>query len=111
MTADAVWRCPDGGYCHHGCRRDWPEEVRAFHTPPAETPAADDETVGAAALGVLRAVAALTAQRGYPPTVREIGDAVGLTSTSTVHGHLRRLRRLGRLTMEPDSPRTIRVVG
>ena len=37
--------------------------------------------------------------RGYPPSVREIGEAVGLTSTSTVHAHLSTLQRLGTLAL------------
>ncbi|MEM9748804.1 MAG: helix-turn-helix domain-containing protein, partial [Actinomycetota bacterium] len=39
--------------------------------------------------------------RGYPPSVREIGDAVGLTSPSTVHTHLTTLQRLGYLRRDP----------
>ncbi len=41
-------------------------------------------------------------ERGYPPSVREIGDAVGLTSPSTVHSHLNTLQRLGYLRRDPD---------
>ena len=40
--------------------------------------------------------------RGYPPSVREIGEAVGLTSPSTVHSHLRTLQALGYLRRDPD---------
>ena len=47
--------------------------------------------------------------RGYPPSVREIGQAVGLTSTSTVHAHLRTLQRLGFLRRDPTKPRAIEV--
>ena len=45
--------------------------------------------------------------RGYPPSVREIGEAVGLTSTSTVHAHLATLQRLGYLRRDPSKPRAI----
>jgi repressor LexA len=45
--------------------------------------------------------------RGYPPSVREIGDAVGLTSPSTVHNHLATLQRLGYLRRDPTKPRAI----
>jgi len=48
-------------------------------------------------------------ERGYPPSVREIGDAVGLTSPSTVHTHLNTLQRLGYLRRDPDKPRAIEV--
>ena len=47
--------------------------------------------------------------RGYPPSVREIGGAVGLTSTSTVHAHLATLQRLGYLRRDPSKPRAIEV--
>jgi repressor LexA len=47
--------------------------------------------------------------RGYPPSVREIGEAVGLTSPSTVHNHLSTLQRLGYLKRDPTKPRAIEV--
>ena len=47
--------------------------------------------------------------RGYPPSVREIGEAVGLTSPSTVHTHLTTLQRLGFLRRDPTKPRAIEV--
>ncbi len=47
--------------------------------------------------------------RGYPPSVREIGEAVGLTSPSTVHNHLATLQRLGFLKRDPTKPRAIEV--
>jgi len=46
---------------------------------------------------------------GYPPSVREIGEAVGLTSPSTVHNHLSTLERLGYLRRDPTKPRAIEV--
>lgn len=48
--------------------------------------------------------------RGYPPSVREIGEAVGLKSTSTVHGHLRRLESKGLLVRDAMKPRAMGVV-
>ena len=47
--------------------------------------------------------------RGYPPSVREIGEAVGLTSPSTVHSHLNTLSKLGFLERDPTKPRAIEV--
>ncbi len=47
---------------------------------------------------------------GYPPTVREIGKAVGLTSSSTVHAHLAKLERSGFLRRDPTKPRAIEVL-
>jgi repressor LexA len=48
-------------------------------------------------------------ERGYPPSVREIGEAVGLTSPSTVHSHLATLQKLGCLRRDPTKPRAIEV--
>ena len=48
-------------------------------------------------------------QRGYPPSVREIGEAVGLTSPSTVHAHLAALQKRGYLRRDPTKPRAIEV--
>ena len=48
-------------------------------------------------------------ERGYPPSVREIGEAVGLTSPSTVHTHLNTLQRLGFIRRDPTKPRAIEV--
>ena len=48
-------------------------------------------------------------ERGYPPSVREIGEAVGLTSSSTVHTHLQILQRHGFLRRDPTKPRAIEV--
>lgn len=48
-------------------------------------------------------------ERGFPPSVREIGEAVGLTSPSTVHSHLNTLQRLGYLRRDPTKPRAIEV--
>ena len=47
--------------------------------------------------------------RGFPPSVREIGDAVGLTSPSTVHSHLNTLQRHGYLRRDPSKPRAFGV--
>lgn len=48
-------------------------------------------------------------ERGYPPSVREICEAVGLTSTSTVHSHLHTLQKQGFLRRDPTKPRAIEV--
>ncbi|WP_026689805.1 transcriptional repressor LexA [Alteribacter aurantiacus] len=49
-------------------------------------------------------------QKGYPPSVREIGEAVGLASSSTVHGHLSRLEKKGLIRRDPTKPRAIEVI-
>jgi repressor LexA len=50
-------------------------------------------------------------EHGYPPTVREIGEAVGLASPSTVHAHLANLERAGLLRRDPTKPRAVELVG
>ncbi|MDG0812996.1 MULTISPECIES: transcriptional repressor LexA [Cohnella] len=47
--------------------------------------------------------------KGYPPSVREIGEAVGLASSSTVHGHLDRLEKKGLIRRDPTKPRAIEI--
>src|SRR5580704_7431358 len=47
---------------------------------------------------------------GYPPTVRDIGKAVGLASSSTVHAHLANLERIGLLRRDPTKPRAIELL-
>ncbi|HEV3474658.1 MAG TPA: transcriptional repressor LexA [Actinomycetota bacterium] len=49
--------------------------------------------------------------RGYPPTVREIGEAVGLTSSSSVHAQMRNLEKMGLLRKDAARPRAIEVTG
>lgn len=51
------------------------------------------------------------AAKGYPPSVREIGEAVGLKSSSTVHGHLMKLEEMGFIRRDPAKPRAIEVLG
>lgn len=48
--------------------------------------------------------------KGYPPTVREIGEKVGLRSTSSVHSHLEQLEKQGRIRRDPSKPRAIEIV-
>ena len=58
---------------------------------------------------VLDCIETAMTERGYPPSVREIGEAIGLTSPSTVHSHLASLQRLGYLHRDPSKPRAIEV--
>jgi repressor LexA len=51
-----------------------------------------------------------SAKHGYPPTVRDIGKAIGLTSSSTVHAHLANLEKIGLLKRDPTKPRAIEVM-
>jgi repressor LexA len=58
---------------------------------------------------ILTFIADSQRDRGYPPSVREIGEAVGLTSSATVHTHLAVLQREGYLSRDPSKPRAIQV--
>ena len=49
-------------------------------------------------------------EHGYPPTVRDIGKAIGLTSSSTVHAHLANLEKVGLLRRDPSKPRAIELL-
>src|SRR5881398_3623068 len=51
-----------------------------------------------------------SARYGYPPTVRDIGKAVGLASSSTVHAHLANLEKVGLLRRDPSKPRAIELL-
>ncbi len=59
---------------------------------------------------ILDYIQAKVSERGYPPAVREIGEAVGLSSPSTVHSHLSALVRSGYLRRDPSKPRAIEVI-
>jgi repressor LexA len=59
---------------------------------------------------VLDFIRATVDERGYPPSVREIGEAVGLSSPSTVHSHLSGLVKAGMIRKDPSKPRAIEVV-
>ena len=58
---------------------------------------------------ILDCISESVRDRGYPPSVREIGESVGLTSSSTVHAHLAVLQREGYLRRDPTKPRAIEV--
>lgn len=59
--------------------------------------------------GILEVIEASMRDRGYPPSVREIGESVGLHSPSTVHSHLNSLQSMGYLHRDPTKPRAIEV--
>lgn len=58
----------------------------------------------------LRYIAETVAERGYPPSVRETCEAMGLASSSTVHSHLKALQRKGYIKVDPTKPRAIEVL-
>ena len=57
---------------------------------------------------ILEVIRAFTAEHGYPPSVREIGELVGLSSSSTIHAHLKALERRGLISRDPTKPRALR---
>src|ERR1700745_2647304 len=85
-----------------------------------DSSAATESTVGRRGLDtaltqrqrtILNVIRASLTGRGYPPSIREIGDAVGLTSTSSVAHQLRTLERKGYLRRDPNRPRAVDVRG
>lgn len=60
---------------------------------------------------ILEVIEEFRAERGYPPSVREIGERVGLSSSSTIHAHLKTLERRGYITRDPTKPRALRSEG
>ena len=80
--------------------RTMPHDTVRTMAPPISTAASADPRVHRVSR---------SRERGYPPSVREIGEAVGLTSPSTVHSHLNTLQRLGYLRRDPTKPRAIEV--
>jgi repressor LexA len=86
----------------------------------SDTPVSTDSTGGRRGLDaslterqrtILEVIRASVTSRGYPPSIREIGDAVGLTSTSSVAHQLRTLERKGYLRRDPNRPRAVDVRG
>ena len=57
---------------------------------------------------ILRAINEFAAEHGYPPSVREIGERVGLSSSSTIHAHLKALEKRGLISRDPTKPRAMR---
>jgi repressor LexA len=72
---------------------------------PAETP------LTARQQEIWQFLVAYVEDHGYPPTVREIGEEVGLASPSTVHAHLANLERVGLIKRDPSKPRAIELTG
>lgn len=66
--------------------------------------------VGGKQLEILNYLKKEIKEKGYPPSVREICDAVDLKSTSTVHGHLNRLEQKGLIRRDPTKPRAIEIL-
>jgi repressor LexA len=80
-------------------------------TPTLEKTMLETPLLTARQQEILQFLGTYVDEHGYPPTVREIGDAVGLASPSTVHAHLANLERVGLLRRDPTKPRAIELVG
>lgn len=83
--------------------------ARGSSTGPGREKALADTELTGKRREILDFIASQIRDRGYPPSVREIGEAVGLTSSSTVHTHLTTLQRQGFLRRDPTKPRAIEV--
>ena len=79
--------------------------------PPHEVRSLAEQATTDRQQKILDAIRAFTAERGYPPSVREIGERVGLSSSSTVQSHLKTLERRGLLKRDPTKPRALVTAG
>src|SRR5215470_18027925 len=83
--------------------------------PPKHTTAANEvadlnQELSERQARILEYIRYVTRVRNYPPSVREIGEAVGLSSSSTVHNHLNQLERRGLIKRDPSKSRTVQLV-
>lgn len=76
---------------------------------PKRTPSSTVEALGPRQKKILEFILSTVEDRGYPPSVREIADAVGLASPSTVHAHLEALQDKGYIRKDPTKPRAIEI--
>src|SRR4029453_2365914 len=96
------------------CERQYPSGMPDVQPAASAAPASPLAAPAATGLTsrqreILEVIDRYMRERGYPPSVREIGEAVGLTSPSTVHNHLAALQRRGLLRRDPTKPRAIEV--
>lgn len=76
-----------------------------------QSPAAEEATLTRRQQEILEFIQEYLDDNGYPPTVRDIGGAVGLTSSSTVHAHLANLEKAGAIRRDPTKPRALEILG
>ncbi|GAC68926.1 transcriptional repressor LexA [Gordonia soli] len=81
----------------------------ALADPAVPDPGAAESSLTPRQRGVLEVIRKSVRERGYPPSIREIGDAVGLTSTSSVAHQLRTLERKGLLKRDHNRPRAVNI--
>jgi repressor LexA len=81
------------------------------HIQPADIEVIDlNQDLSERQVRILDYIREVTRVRSYPPSVREIGEAVGLSSSSTVHNHLNQLERRGLIKRDPSKSRTVQLV-
>ncbi len=80
----------------------WHSRWRIMRKEQTEKPATERQR------RILDVIRAFTAEHGYPPSVREIGERVGLSSSSTIHAHLKALEKRGLISRDPTKPRALR---
>src|SRR5438132_4006705 len=85
--------------------------VGVVASPPRRREPMAMDTVTARQRRILDFIRETVQARGYPPTVREIGEAVGLTSSSSVHAQLANLQRQGLLRRDASKPRAMELAG
>lgn len=78
---------------------------------PGAADAADAQQLTKRQREILEFIQEYLDTNGYPPTVRDIGGAVGLTSSSTVHAHLANLEKAGAIRRDPTKPRALEILG
>jgi repressor LexA len=86
----------------------WNDKERRVHAMPVNSDMVDE--LGGKQKKVYQYIKSYADEHGYPPSVREICAAVGLKSTSTVHGHISRLKKKGLLKRDPSKPRAIEIL-
>jgi repressor LexA len=95
-----------------GVRRSlYPDSEHTFDRCPGDPETQGAELLTARQQEIWNFLVEYVDQHGYPPTVREIGERVGLASPSTVHAHLANLERAGLLKRDPTKPRALELIG
>lgn len=85
--------------------------IDQVQTPGATGTVAEEQTLTRRQQEILEFIQQYLGENGYPPTVRDIGSAVGLTSSSTVHAHLANLEKAGAIRRDPTKPRALEILG
>lgn len=85
--------------------------IEQLESPAAASDSKAEQTLTKRQREILEFIQVYLDDNGYPPTVRDIGGAVGLTSSSTVHAHLANLEKAGAIRRDPTKPRALEILG